>query len=186
VLPTAVFTEPDIGSDLGNLPTRAVLQPDGAWRISGAKTWITHASRSDVMTVLARTKMDSPGYAGLSMFLAEKPRATESDSFPANGMSGGEIKVLGYRGMREYDIGFDNFAVRLRRAPWKRRRARIQTLMRTFEGPRIRLQLAPLASRDAHLSSVSLTPSTESSSARRSSNSREYLASLRPWLGRSC
>ena len=137
VLPTAVFTEPDIGSDLGNLRTRAVLHPDGAWRISGAKTWITHASRSDVMTVLARTKVDSPGYAGLSMFLAEKPRGADADPFPAKGMSGGEIKVLGYRGMREYDIGFDNFAVGSDGLLGNVEGQGFKQLMRTFEGARI-------------------------------------------------
>ena len=136
VLPTAVFTEPDIGSDLGNLRTRAVLQPDGAWRISGAKTWITHASRSDVMTVLARTKINSPGNAGLSMFLAEKPRGSESDPFPANGMSGSEIKVLGYRGMREYDIGFDNFSVGSDGLLGNVEGQGFKQLMRTFEGAR--------------------------------------------------
>ncbi|RZA11423.1 MAG: acyl-CoA dehydrogenase, partial [Lysobacteraceae bacterium] len=46
VLPTAVFTEPSHGSDLANLTTRAALA-DGQWRVDGAKTWITHAARSD-------------------------------------------------------------------------------------------------------------------------------------------
>ena len=136
-LPAAVFTEPDTGSDLGNLRTRAVRDADGAWRISGAKTWITHASRSDVMTVLARTKMDSPGYAALSMFLAEKPRGSDSDPFPADGMSGGEIKVLGYRGLREYDIGFDNFAVGSDGLLGNVEGQGFKQLMRTFEGARI-------------------------------------------------
>jgi (2S)-methylsuccinyl-CoA dehydrogenase len=45
------------------------------------------------------------------MFLAPKPRGTDDDPFPAEGMSGGEIEVLGYRGMKEFDISFDGFAV---------------------------------------------------------------------------
>ncbi|MCA0425729.1 MAG: acyl-CoA/acyl-ACP dehydrogenase, partial [Proteobacteria bacterium] len=94
VLPTAVFTEPDTGSDLGSVRTRASRQADGSWRISGAKTWITHAARSDLMTVLARSG-EKPGYAGLSMFLAAKKRGTGADPFPSNGMSGSEIAVLG-------------------------------------------------------------------------------------------
>uniref|UniRef100_UPI0026162D90 acyl-CoA dehydrogenase family protein n=1 Tax=Ramlibacter sp. TaxID=1917967 RepID=UPI0026162D90 len=110
VLPTAVFTEPDTGSDLGSLRTRATPTNSG-WRIDGNKTWITHASRSDLMTLLARTEPGSTDHNGLSMFLAPKPRGTRDNPFPAAGMAGGEIEVLGYRGMREYDIAFDGFEV---------------------------------------------------------------------------
>ena len=111
VLATAVFTEPDTGSDLASLRTRATRQDDGSWRIDGSKTWITHAARSDVMTLLARTDPGKPGHDGLSMFIAAKPRGTEADPFPAEGMSGGEIEVLGYRGMREYELAFSGFRV---------------------------------------------------------------------------
>lgn len=110
VLPTAVFTEPDVGSDLGALRTRARQETDGTWRIDGAKTWITHASRSDLMTLLARTLPDERGHAGLSMLLVPKPRGDDADAFPAEGMSGSEIAVLGYRGMREYALSLDGMA----------------------------------------------------------------------------
>jgi (2S)-methylsuccinyl-CoA dehydrogenase len=81
------------------------------YRIYGAKTWITHAARSDLMTLLARTGTPDSGYRGLSMFLAPKPRGDDANPFPAEGMSGTEIPVLGYRGMKEYEIGFDGFVV---------------------------------------------------------------------------
>jgi (2S)-methylsuccinyl-CoA dehydrogenase len=110
VIPTAVFTEPNTGSDLASLQTRAVKDGD-RYRIFGAKTWITHGARSDLMTLLARTGAPDSGYRGLSMFLAPKPRGTEDDPFPADGISGTEIPVLGYRGMKEYEIAFDGFAV---------------------------------------------------------------------------
>jgi (2S)-methylsuccinyl-CoA dehydrogenase len=110
VLPTAVFTEPNSGSDLASLQTRAVRDGD-VYRIYGAKTWITHGARSDLMTLLARTGAPDSGYRGLSMFLAPKPRGDDANPFPAEGMSGTEIPVLGYRGMKEYEIGFDGFAV---------------------------------------------------------------------------
>src|SRR3954469_1819202 len=110
VIPTAVFTEPNTGSDLASLQTRAVRDGD-RYRIFGAKTWITHGARSDLMTLLARTGAPDSGYRGLSMFLAAKPRGNDADPFPAEGMSGTEIPVLGYRGMKEYEIGFDGFAV---------------------------------------------------------------------------
>ncbi|HEX6092100.1 MAG TPA: acyl-CoA dehydrogenase family protein, partial [Dongiaceae bacterium] len=111
ILPTAVFTEPGTGSDLGSLRTRAVRDGD-SYRITGNKTWITHAARSDVMTLLARTDPNEAGYRGLSMFLAEKPRGTEDNPFPAKGMTGGEIRVLGYRGMKEFELAFDGFEVK--------------------------------------------------------------------------
>ncbi len=108
ILPTAVFTEPNTGSDLASLRTRAVREGD-EYVVNGAKTWITHPVRADLMTLLARTNPDEHGYRGLSMFLAEKPRGTDAEPFPAKGMSGGEIEVLGYRGMKEYEIAFDGF-----------------------------------------------------------------------------
>ena len=137
ILPTAVFTEPDVGSDLGSLKTKAVQSDSGEWVLSGAKTWITHASRSDLMTVLARTKSDEKGYAGLSMFLAPKPRGTEDDLFPAKGMSGSEIEVLGYRGMREYELGFDDFAIPEEALLGAEQGRGFKQLMETFEGARI-------------------------------------------------
>ncbi len=109
ILPTAVFTEPDNGSDLANLTTRAQICEVG-YRIYGNKIWITHAARADMMTLLARTN-EKKGHGGISMFLAEKPRGNDALPFPATGMNGGEISVLGYRGMKEYDIGFDGFLI---------------------------------------------------------------------------
>jgi (2S)-methylsuccinyl-CoA dehydrogenase len=136
ILPTAVFTEPNTGSDLGALKTRAVR--DGAvYRITGNKTWITHAARSDVMTLLARTDPDEPGYKGLSMFIAEKPRGTDDAPFPAAGMSGGEIKVLGYRGMKEYEIAFDGFEVPAEGLLGGVEGEGFKQLMATFESARI-------------------------------------------------
>jgi (2S)-methylsuccinyl-CoA dehydrogenase len=110
VLPTAVFTEPDFGSDLAHLKSRASRAP-GGWRIDGNKTWITHASRATLMTVLARTDPSKPDHNGLTMFLAEKQPGREGDDFPDEGLSGTEIKVLGYRGMKEYELSFDGFRV---------------------------------------------------------------------------
>lgn len=134
VLPTAVFTEPGNGSDLAQLATRAVRDAEG-WTISGAKTWITHAARSDLMTLLART--GGPGNAGLSMFLAPKPRGTDGDPFPAAGMSGSEIGVLGYRGMREYELVFDGFAAPADALLGGEQGQGFRQLMKTFEGARI-------------------------------------------------
>jgi (2S)-methylsuccinyl-CoA dehydrogenase len=137
VLPTAVFTEPDTGSDLGALQTRARQDDSGDWVIDGAKNWITHASRSDMMTLLARTLPDAKGYAGLSMLLVPKPRGTESDPFPAHGMTGSEIEVLGYRGMREYALQFDGMNAPADALLGGEQGQGFKQLMRTFEGARI-------------------------------------------------
>ena len=136
VLPTAVFTEPNIGSDLASLKTRAVRDGD-VYRITGQKTWITHPVRADMMTLLARTDPDEAGYKGLSMFLAEKPRGTDADPFPAPGMTGGEIEVLGYRGMKEFDISFDGFEVPAANLLGEREGEGFKQLMQTFEAARI-------------------------------------------------
>ncbi|WP_456300251.1 acyl-CoA dehydrogenase family protein [Roseomonas populi] len=135
-LPTAVFTEPNTGSDLGNLRTRAVREGD-VYRVYGAKTWITHGARSDLMTLLVRTGAPGSGYKGLSMLLAEKPRGTEADPFPAPGMSGAEIPVLGYRGMKEYEIGFDGFEVPASALLGGVEGQGFKQLMETFESARI-------------------------------------------------
>jgi len=135
-LPTAVFTEPSGGSDVAALKTRAVRDGD-VYKIYGNKTWITHAVRADMMTLLVRTNPDRPGYRGLSMFLAEKPRGTKTEIFPAAGMSGGEIGVLGYRGMKEYEIGFDGFEVPAANLLGREEGQGFKQLMQTFESARI-------------------------------------------------
>ncbi|MBU1378986.1 MAG: acyl-CoA dehydrogenase family protein [Alphaproteobacteria bacterium] len=135
-IPTAVFTEPEAGSDLGSLRTKAVRDGD-VWRVSGAKTWITHAARADVMTLLVRTNPDSKDHRGLSMFLAEKPRGADGDPFPAPGMSGGEIGVIGYRGMKEYEIAFDGFEVAHANLLGAVEGQGFVQLMATFESARI-------------------------------------------------
>jgi (2S)-methylsuccinyl-CoA dehydrogenase len=136
ILPTAVFTEPNTGSDLGSLRTRAVKVGDD-WRITGNKTWITHAARTHVMTLLARTDPNSTDYRGLSMFLAEKTQGTDAEPFPTPGMTGGEIEVLGYRGMKEYELAFDGFAVKGENLLGGVEGQGFKQLMQTFESARI-------------------------------------------------
>lgn len=136
ILPTAVFTEPNTGSDLASLRSRAVKEGD-TYSVTGNKTWITHPVRADMMTLLVRTNPDEPGYKGLSMLLAEKPRGTDEDPFPADGMTGGEIEVLGYRGMKEYEIGFDDFKVKAENLLGGEEGQGFKQLMQTFESARI-------------------------------------------------
>ena len=137
ILPTAVFTEPDTGSDLASVRTRATRTSEGDWRVDGAKTWITHAARADLMTVLCRTDPADPGYGGLSMLLARKTRGTDAIPFPDTGIEGEEIAVLGYRGMKEYSLGFDGFRVAADGLLGGAEGQGFKQLMRTFEGARI-------------------------------------------------
>ncbi len=136
ILPTAVFTEPNTGSDLASLKTRAEKHGD-VYKVYGQKTWITHPVRADVMTLLVRTNPNEPGYKGLSMLLAEKPRGTDANPFPAEGMTGGEIEVLGYRGMKEFDISFDGFEVPVGQLLGGAEGQGFKQLMATFESARI-------------------------------------------------
>ena len=136
ILPTAVFTEPNTGSDLGALRTRAIKTGDD-WEITGNKTWITHAARTHVMTVLARSIPDTSDYRGLSMFLAEKEPGTDAHPFPTPGMTGGEIEVLGYRGMKEYELAFDAFKVKGDNLLGGVEGQGFKQLMQTFESARI-------------------------------------------------
>jgi (2S)-methylsuccinyl-CoA dehydrogenase len=136
ILPTAVFTEPNTGSDLASLRTRAVKEGD-TYIVNGNKTWITHPVRADLMTLLIRTNPSEPGYKGLSMLLAEKPRGDDANPFPAKGMSGGEIEVLGYRGMKEYEIAFEDFEVPAENLLGGVEGQGFKQLMQTFEGARI-------------------------------------------------
>jgi (2S)-methylsuccinyl-CoA dehydrogenase len=136
VLPTAVFTEPNTGSDLASIKTRAVRE-GGVYKVYGNKTWITHPVRADLMTLLVRTNPKEAGHRGLSMLLAEKPRGDDAKPFPAKGMSGTEIEVLGYRGMKEYEIAFDGFEVKAENLLGGVEGLGFKQLMQTFESARI-------------------------------------------------
>jgi len=136
VLPTAVFTEPNTGSDLASIKTRAVREGN-VYKVYGNKTWITHPVRADLMTLLVRTNPKEAGHRGLSMLLAEKPRGDDTNPFPAKGMSGTEIEVLGYRGMKEYEIAFDGFEVKAENLLGGVEGLGFKQLMQTFESARI-------------------------------------------------
>ena len=140
ILPTAVFTEPNTGSDLASLRTKAVKEGEGAdavWKVHGNKTWITHPVRADIMTLLVRTDPSESGYKGLSMLIAEKPRGSDAEPFPVAGLTGGEIEVLGYRGMKEYELAFDGFAVKAENLLGGVPGQGFKQLMQTFEAARI-------------------------------------------------
>ncbi len=71
------------------------------------------------------------------MLLAAKTRGTDAAPFPDDGLSGSEIPVLGYRGMKEYVLSFDDFAVDAEGLLGGEQGVGFRQLMRTFEGARI-------------------------------------------------
>ena len=135
-LPTAVFTEPNTGSDLGALKTKGKKVGDD-WVLSGNKTWITHAARADIMTVLARTVEGTTDHRGLSMFIAPKTRGDCENPFPNKEINGGEIEVLGYRGMKEYTVAFDDYKIPGDALLGGEEGQGFRQLMKTFESARI-------------------------------------------------
>jgi len=66
---TFALTEPEAGSDLGAIRTRAIRAGDG-WRLRGSKTWITNAPVADFLTVGAKTS-DEPGLGNIALFLLD-------------------------------------------------------------------------------------------------------------------
>lgn len=136
IITAAAFTEPEAGSDLGAVRCRAIRDGDD-YIVNGTKVWITHAARADLMTLLVRTDPGQPGYRGLSMLLVEKRRGEDGNPFPDVGMSGSEIEVIGYRGMKEYEIGFDNFRVPASALLGDEEGQGFRQLMQTFETARI-------------------------------------------------
>lgn len=101
------MSEPNAGSDVASLKTRAVKDGD-SYLITGNKYWCTFAKEADFLIIVARTSPAPEGkrHRGLSMFIAEKPRG----EFP-EGIQGAPIPKIGYFGMKTYELAFDNFRV---------------------------------------------------------------------------
>jgi (2S)-methylsuccinyl-CoA dehydrogenase len=71
------------------------------------------------------------------MLLAEKPRGTDSNPWPIKGLTGTEIEVLGYRGMKEFELAFDGFLVSADNLLGGVEGMGFKQLMQTFEAARI-------------------------------------------------
>ena len=98
---TIAMTEPDFGSDLGGIMTRAVRDGDG-WMLSGRKMWITSATVADFFTVAAKTD-PAAGFKGIDMFLVEKNM---------KGLSVGKrIEKMGVRASETSEVILENVRV---------------------------------------------------------------------------
>ncbi len=102
------MSEPNAGSDVANISTRAVRDGDD-YIITGNKYWCTFADGADFVTVIARTGTDPDPkrrHAGLSAFVLEKPRG----ELPA-GVQGAPIPKIGYFGWKTWELAFDGVRV---------------------------------------------------------------------------
>jgi len=102
------LSEPDAGSDLANVQTRAVREGD-EWVVTGHKRWCGNAEAADFIQVLVRVADPQPGESrsrGLRNLLLVKERG----SFPA-GLSGSPIDKVGYHGFLTWDLTFDGVRI---------------------------------------------------------------------------
>ncbi|WP_436348718.1 acyl-CoA dehydrogenase family protein [Natronorubrum sp. FCH18a] len=107
VLKSIAISEPDAGSDVQNMRTRAERDGD-EYIINGQKMWCTFAKGSDFILTYAVTDPDAdPAYRGISVFIAEKPRGT----FDRPGLSGQPINKIGYHGWKTWEVNFDDIRV---------------------------------------------------------------------------
>ena len=116
VLVAIAVTEPDVGSDVASLQTRAEpAEHEGrrGWSINGAKAWSTFAGRADVLALLARTDSDrSSGNRGLSLFMVTKAPFDGHEwryEQPEGGVITGTANPTpGYRGMHSFTLALDD------------------------------------------------------------------------------
>ncbi len=115
---TIAMTEPDFGSDLGGITTRAVKDGDG-WVLTGRKMWITSATVADFFTVAAKTDPEA-GFKGIDMFLVERemPGLTVGKRIEKMGVRASEtselvlesVRVPGANLLGQPGTGFKNLA----------------------------------------------------------------------------
>ena len=102
------MSEPEVGSDVAAIRTRAVRNADGGYTIDGQKMWLTNGASSNLVAALVRTDegADSP-HRNLTAFLIEKP---EGFGEVAPGLSvPGKISKLGYKGIDTTELIFSGY-----------------------------------------------------------------------------
>jgi butyryl-CoA dehydrogenase len=99
------LSEPDAGSDVASIRTRAERRGDH-WVINGQKMWCTFADGADFIILVARTTPYDPAnrHAGIRQFYIPKERG----SFP-DGITGNPIRKIGYFGWKTWELAFDDF-----------------------------------------------------------------------------
>ena len=105
------MSEPDLGSDVAAITTRATRdETDGGYRVNGAKMWLTNGGSSNLIALLARTDEGAAkAHQNLTAFLVEKP-AGFGEVLPGLTIPG-KIDKMGYKGVDTTEALFDNFAL---------------------------------------------------------------------------
>lgn len=103
------LTEPDAGTDLQGIRTRATKKGNDTYVVNGAKTWITNVIEGQCLALLVKTDPEAqPRHKGMSMFIA--PKIDPETKKPVAGVSlGKKLNKLGYRGVDTGQISFDNY-----------------------------------------------------------------------------
>jgi alkylation response protein AidB-like acyl-CoA dehydrogenase len=122
------LTEADAGTDVQRLKTTATRRGDG-YLVNGSKMWITNAVRGNTFVLAARTQPDAdPPYRGISAFVIEKGPGFKVVR---------EIDTLGYRGVENCELAFDNFFVPARNLIGGREGEGFKQIMTGLESERI-------------------------------------------------
>jgi len=96
------LTEPDAGTDLQAIRTRAVKDGDD-YVITGTKTWITNGIQGQCFALLVKTDPDAqPRHKGMSMFIAEKAEGFNVSK---------KLEKLGYKGIDSAELSFDGYRI---------------------------------------------------------------------------
>lgn len=97
------LTEPGAGSDAANIQTKAEKAPDGSYKITGSKLWISQGLVADVVVLFTRTGSVADGAAGMSAFVVDKG----TEGFKV----GSKLEVIGIRGTGTAELVFNDCTV---------------------------------------------------------------------------
>jgi alkylation response protein AidB-like acyl-CoA dehydrogenase len=105
------LSEPELGSDVQAIKTKAVKTDDGSYEINGQKMWVTNGLRSDLVFVLVRTDPNAEkAYQGMTCFIAEKEGGTKENTGAYAGlMVPDQLKKMGYKGVESTELVFDGY-----------------------------------------------------------------------------
>jgi alkylation response protein AidB-like acyl-CoA dehydrogenase len=101
------LSEPELGSDVQAIKTRASRAPGGDYELSGQKMWVTNGLMSGVVFVLVKTDPAAdPPYKGMTCFICEKePGAAENPGLTIPP----KIRKMGYKGVESTELVFDGY-----------------------------------------------------------------------------
>jgi alkylation response protein AidB-like acyl-CoA dehydrogenase len=105
------LSEPELGSDVQAIKTRALKGEDGKYEINGQKMWVTNGLRSDLVFVLVKTDPNAEkAHKGMTCFIAEKVGGAHENTGDYAGLIVPEqLKKMGYKGVESTELVFDGY-----------------------------------------------------------------------------